>query len=100
MTKSEFLTVYPEFSPAEAAPEAGGFPGLIDAHLADAEACTSDSWGDKRELVVGLHAAHALALSPFGRNAQLVAKDGSTTYGERLRLLKLAHAADPGKRLG
>ena len=33
---------------------------------------------------IGLRAAQSLALSPFGRELQMVLKDGSTAYDKRL----------------
>lgn len=70
---------------------------LITATLAQVELRVSDSWGDRRDEVVELEAAHALASSPFGRNARLTAKDGTTTYGETLRRMKYGHAWGRGR---
>lgn len=73
MSYTQFLIQWPEFSGTDAA--------LVQAHL-DAAALEIDPaiWGPKADQGQGYLAAHKLALSPFGQNARLVAKDGSTTY--------------------
>lgn len=74
----------------------------VEAQLANVEAVTSDAYDTdaKRDYVVQLTLAHALALSPMGRDAGLVAKDGTTTYGARLKELKLGNACLHESRLG
>lgn len=89
MTTSEFLVLFPEF--AALAAEDGG-TDLIDGALARSARRVSDSWGAKRDDVIGLTTAHMLALGPFGRNARLSAADGTTTYGAELALMKKGHA--------
>lgn len=72
-----FLESFPEFRPAEAA--------LIKPMIAKAVIQVDAAvWGTlKTDLGVELLTAHLLAISPFGQNARLVSKDGSTTYGKR-----------------
>lgn len=89
MTTAEFLVLFPEYA-ALAAEDNG--TELIDGALARADRRVSDSWGDRRDDVIGLTAAHMLALSPFGRNARLSTADGTTTYGTELTAMKKGHA--------
>lgn len=74
----------------------------VAAQLANVEAVTSDAYDTeaKRDYVVQLTLAHALALSPMGRDAGLVDKRGETTYGARLNELKLGNACLHESRLG
>lgn len=82
VTVDSFLASYPEFRSAER--------DLLQAKLDAAEPqVDSEVWGDKTDQGVELTAAHLLAISPFGQNARLVAKDGSTTYSKRLREMQL-----------
>lgn len=70
-----FVADFPEFEPA-------GKP-LIDSKIADARLrIDAEVWDLKTDLGVKYLAAHLLALSPFGQQSRLVAKDGSTTYGK------------------
>lgn len=87
MTNPEFLTRYPEFKGAEEE-----FQGLVDACLAEAELAVSDQWLTKRDQVVGLEAAHRLAITPFGRTAKLSSALGKSTYGEQLCKMRIAFA--------
>lgn len=87
MDSAAFVVIFPEFSALLAEDAA-----LIAAALARAERRVSDSWGDRRDDVVALTTAHQLALSPWGRNARMVSKDGSTTYGDELSNWKRGHA--------
>lgn len=89
MTTAEFLVLFPEF--AALAAEDGGTE-LIDGALVRSARRVSDSWGAKRDDVIGLTTAHMLALSPFGRNARLSAADGSSTYKTELTEMKKGHA--------
>lgn len=82
-----FLANYPEFAPLQDTD-----PLTLSAALARAERRTSDSWGAMRDDIVALHAADSLARSPFGRNAALVAKDGTTSYATELEQRKKGHA--------
>jgi hypothetical protein len=87
MTSAAFLIIFPEFVALNAED-----PTLVTAALARADRRVSDSWGTRRDDVIALTTAHQLALSPWGRNARLVAKDGTTTYGEELKEWKRGHA--------
>lgn len=89
MTTAEFLVLFHEF--AALAVEDGGTE-LIDGALARAARRVSDSWGDKRDDVIGLTTAHMLALSPWGRNARLSDAKNVTTYGVELDAMKRGHA--------
>lgn len=88
MTKSQFLTRWPEFATADV-----DFPGMIDAALVEASAAMGDQWGDLSEQVHGLETAHRLAIGPFGRDAKLSTDDGMTTYGTQLARLRVAAMA-------
>jgi hypothetical protein len=71
---ASFVADFPEFEPAGRT--------LVDSKIADARLRIDASvWDLKTDLGVKYLAAHLLALSPFGQQARLVAKDGSTTYG-------------------
>lgn len=87
MTGAEFVVDFPEFAALLAED-----PALITAALARAERRVSDSWDTRRDDIVKLTAAHSLALHPWGRNARLSEKDGSTTYGADLAVMKKGHA--------
>lgn len=80
LTEAAFTTRYPEFATATA--------GLVQAVLDEQELNLADDWGDREDEAHGLATAHHLALSPFGRSADLVDKSGETQYGRRLELLK------------
>ncbi len=79
-----FLVSHPEFTPAGAE--------LIQAKLDEAALEVDVAlWGVRADTGIKLTAAHLLAVSPFGQQARLVAKNGSTTYSTRLiDLYKLA----------
>jgi len=81
-----FLESHPEFTPAGAS--------LIGEKLAEAALEVDVAlWGVRADTGIKLTAAHLLAVSPFGQQARLVSKDGSTTYSTRLiDLRKLAAA--------
>lgn len=68
-----FVIQFPEFRGADVS--------LIQAQL-DAAALELDTvrWGTLFDQAQGYLAAHKLALSPYGQNAKMAAKDGSTTY--------------------
>lgn len=74
----------------------------LAAQLAHVEAVTGDGYNGeaRRDYVVQLTLAHALALSPMGRDAGLVAKDGTTTYGAQLKLIKQGNACLHTSRMG
>ncbi len=77
VTVEIFLESFPEFKTAKIE--------TIKAKIADAVLqVDAKVWEAKTDLGVKYTAAHLLALSPFGRQAKLVSKDGSTTYGKHL----------------
>lgn len=89
---ASFLVAYPEFLKA-------GEP-MIGAQLALVELEVSDSFGDQRDQAVMLRLADTLALSPFGRNARLVAPTAATsTYGKRFTAMAESNAVS-ASRLG
>lgn len=95
VTTASFVIAFAEFSFVDSA--------LLTAQLAHVEAIVSADVYDteaKRDYVVQLTLAHALALSPMGRDAGLVAKDGTTTYGAQLKALKLGNACMHESRWG
>jgi hypothetical protein len=49
-------------------------------------------WRTMTETGIGLLAAHKLAIDPQGNNTRLVAKDGTTTYGNMYDQLRAALA--------
>lgn len=73
VTVESFRESFPEFRSASLE--------LIKAKI-DEAALQVDAvvWEGKTDLGVKYTAAHLLALSPFGRQAKLVSKDGTTTY--------------------
>lgn len=79
MTVDTFLATYPAFAEIQGARE----DGLVQAKLNDA-ALTVDAtvWGGKRELGIGLKAAHLMSLGLFwdGKLAPWVRKDGGTHF--------------------
>jgi hypothetical protein len=88
VTRADFLIAYPEFDVIGAET-----PELVDAKLAEAELFVSDTWGGKRDQIVGLLAAHLLAVSPSGRNAKLSSSMGKSTYGVELKKRRVAFAS-------
>jgi len=57
----------------------------------------AEVWGDKTDTGVRWLAAHKLAITPWGQQARMVSKDGSTTYGkEHARLMR---SVTPGFRV-
>jgi hypothetical protein len=90
VSTASFLLAYNEFANAGTA--------LLTAHLAQAEALTSDSFGTQRDLVVMLVMADSLSRSPSGRDAKL-ADDEKTVYQHTLDRLKSANAVT-ASRLG
>jgi hypothetical protein len=83
MTRAAFLAVFPEFASTDTA--------LIDAALVEAETLVGDTWGARRDQIVGLEAADRLYVSPMGRNARATGEPVST-YAKRLERLKHMHA--------
>jgi hypothetical protein len=86
LTLENFKQGFPEFRNAEA--------GLVVAKLSEAyQQIDLSVWdtganGPKSGLGQGYLTAHLLALSPFGQNARMVAKDGTTTYLTHYRNLQ------------
>ena len=92
MTKTQFETAYPEFADGE-------FPAMIDAALVAAEARVSDTFvGALRDQIVALECAHALAITPFGRNAKLSSAAGESTYGTQAKRIRTAHVCAIGRQ--
>lgn len=90
VSRREFLAKYPDFEPASKT--------MIDEALADAvKNVDPEIFGEKTDQAVALLAAHYLALQPFGKQARLREKDGSTTYGTQF--FKLARSMTPGFRV-
>lgn len=54
-------------------------------------------WGAKADQGQAYLAAHKLATSPFGQNAKMVAKDGTTTYEKNY--IKLVRQVSSGYRV-
>ena len=72
----DFVDRFPEFVEAETA-----YPGMITSCIASAQRRVDETvWGSTYQDGAMMLAAHLLAISPFGQNARLVAKDGSSTY--------------------
>jgi hypothetical protein len=77
---SDFLARFPEFSRTDTT--------LIASALNDAALVIDPSvWGSFAGQGHGYLCAHRLALSPFGQQARLVTKSGSTTYWEHYEAL-------------
>ena len=71
-----FLGQFPEFTNTHAR-----MPTIVPAMLAAAELeIDREVWGAKGDQGQMYLAAHKLALSPFGNNAELKAGNGVTTY--------------------
>lgn len=86
-----FLERYGEFTNAGTS--------ALAAALVDAEALTSDSFGEQRDIAVYLTMADALARSPSGRDAKLDGPGDVTVYQHTLDRLKVANAVT-ASRLG
>lgn len=99
VTVSSFKTRFREFLLADA--------DMCAAALAGVEATVStDAWPSEaaRDEVVMLTLAESLALSPFGRDAQMTIKgehgETATSYGVRLAQLRAGNACLHGFRWG
>jgi hypothetical protein len=92
VTYASFVVAYPEFLKA-------GEP-MVTAQLALVELEVSDSFAEQRDAAVMLRLADTLALSPFGRNARMVAPSAATsTYGQRFMAMAESNAVS-ASRLG
>ena len=87
MTPAEFKDQYPEFRTAS--------DDVVAGAISDHELFVSDQWGDRREYVLGLRVADALAKSPSGRNGRLnITSDQApieNPYAKKLMDLRRAH---------
>lgn len=95
VTIAAFKVQYPEFALAGDA--------MLTAVLQGTEATTgADGFGTEaeRDEYVMLALAHALALSPMGRDARLSNKDGTTTYGTQMSAMRDANACLNPNRWG
>jgi hypothetical protein len=64
-------------------------PQMVAAVIAEATLEVDPSvWRTMTETGIGLLAAHKLAIDPQGNNVRLVAKDGTTTYGNQYEELR------------
>lgn len=85
---ASFKARYVEFDSASDA--------LVTAALAEAIPYVDPAlFPNDTDRAVGLKAADILALSPFGQNARLQAKDGTTTYGKQFDDLVRIRAGGP-----
>jgi hypothetical protein len=88
MQYAQFITQFPEFQNSDAA--------LVQAQLTAAALEQDPSiWGVLFDQGQAYLAAHKLALSPYGQNAQMVARDQVTTYLTHWERLKIKACA-PG----
>lgn len=88
VTLASFRVHFPEFD--------GASDSLVQAKLDEAALALDERvFGARFDEAVRYSAAHRLALSPFGQNARMVAKDGSTTYGTQLDNVCRACAGGP-----
>lgn len=87
MTPAEFKTRYPEFNTAP--------DGLVAGVITEQELLVSDSWGAKREFVLGLSVADSLSRNPKARNARVDLESQSkaveSPYSAQLAQLRKAH---------
>ena len=85
-----FLARFPEFEPAT--------EPMIRSAIAEAiNNVDASVFKTKTDEGVRWKAAHLLAISPWGQQARMVSKDGSTTYG--MQFHKLARSVTPGFRV-
>lgn len=84
MDQATFFARYPEF----VAKGFGSNAALVSAILAEAAVqLSAPVWGPLYDAGHGLLTAHLLAISPFGQQARMAAKDGVTTYWRRYQQL-------------
>ena len=85
-----FLSRFPEFEPA-------GKPMVREGIAEATRGVDTGVWGAKTDDGIRWLAAHLLAITPWGQQARMVSKDGSTTYGvEHARLMR---SVTPGFRV-
>jgi len=88
--RRSFLARFPEFEPAS--------KSMIEEAIDEATRNVDvDVWRDKTDDGVRWKAAHLLAITPFGQQARLMSKDGSTTYGTHFA--QLMRSVTPGFRV-
>ena len=85
-----FLVRFPEFEPATE-------PMIREALGEASRNVDPDVFKEKTDDAIKWKAAHLLAITPFGQQARLVAKDGTTTYGKHFA--KLVRSVTPGFRV-
>lgn len=81
MNLNDFLIQFPEFRTADV----NLVQAMLNAALLEIDA---GLWRAKADQGQAYLTAHRLAMSPFGQNARLVAKDGSTTYFQHFKELR------------
>ena len=82
---STFRVRFPEFDAVQ--------DPLVQAALDEADlSIDRDEWKTKADAGQMYLAAHKLALSPYGQQARLVAKDGSSTYEAHYKGLMMSVA--------
>lgn len=82
MILSTFRVQFPEFN--------GVSDGMVSAYLTAASLSVDASiWGGKADQGQAYLCAHMLATTPFGQNARMVSKDGTTTYETIYKRLQL-----------
>lgn len=75
-TAAGFVADFPEFATIDSA--------ILEREISKAAARTpADVWGNQTQERHGLRVAHALAMSPFGQDARVANKDGTTVYSTR-----------------
>ena len=90
VARADFLARFPEFEPAGVL--------MINATIVEAVRNVDPTvWGNKTDDGVRWKTAHLLSISPFGQQARMVSKDGSTTYGKHF--VMLMRSVTPGFRV-
>jgi len=88
--RATFLARFPEFEPAS--------KSMIEEAIAEAtRGVDAGVWREKADDGIKWRTAHLLAISPFGQQARLMSKDGSTTYGKQFDAL--VRSVTPGFRV-
>lgn len=81
VTYADFVGRFPEFEPADT--------DMVTEVIAEAtRRISSEEFEDATDDAVRYLAAHLLSTSPFGRQARMTAKDGSSTYEKELHKLQ------------